>query len=267
MVHFQKGILPLTLLILISLVFLHSGFPVQAAPSFQLTPFPTPTPGSDGRILYIVQPGDTLLRISLISGVPVDELRGLNNLVGENLTAGQELLLGLGGPSAVTPTVGPSPTPTEIIPTPTVLPGFGTLCVLLYNDINGDALRQEDEPSIPGGAISINNRLGSVSETAETVSGLDPMCYEDLPEGEYTVSVAIPTGYNATTVGNYELVLEAGDETYLDFGAQANSETLAEEPTSPSGPSRSPILGVIGGLFLLAGLAFAVFGARMLKGK
>ena len=83
---------------------------VSAAPALQLTPFPTPTPGPDGRILYIVKVGDTLLRISLISGVSLDELRGLNNLTGDNIFEGQELLLGLGGPSQVTPTPGPSPT-------------------------------------------------------------------------------------------------------------------------------------------------------------
>ena len=29
--------------------------PVSAAPELQLTTFPTPTPGPDGRIMYIVQ--------------------------------------------------------------------------------------------------------------------------------------------------------------------------------------------------------------------
>jgi len=48
----------------------------QAAPPLQV-PIYTPTPGPDGRIIYIVQANDTLLRISLISGVPVDQLRAL----------------------------------------------------------------------------------------------------------------------------------------------------------------------------------------------
>ncbi|MCK4899208.1 MAG: LysM peptidoglycan-binding domain-containing protein, partial [Anaerolineales bacterium] len=125
---------------------------VSAAPALQLTPFPTPTPGPDGRILYIVKVGDTLLRISLISGVSLDELRGLNNLTGDNIFEGQELLLGLGGPSQVTPTPGPSPTPPQALPTPSPQPGSGNLCILLFNDINGDSIRQEDEPSIPDGA-------------------------------------------------------------------------------------------------------------------
>jgi LysM repeat protein len=247
-------------------VFAGASRPVVAAPLLQLTPFPTPTPGPDGRILYIVQPGDTLLRISLIAGVPLDELRGLNNLIGDDIFEGQELLLGLGGPSEVTPTPGPSPTPTPILPTPSPQPGFGTLCILLYNDRNGDALRQEEELSIPGGAISINNRTGSVSFTADTTPGDLPECFEELPEGEYNITVAVPEGYNPTTQSSYSLELNAGDETYLDFGGQVNSETIVEAP-EPEQESRSPLLGIIGAVLLLAGVGVAIFAARLMRGK
>jgi hypothetical protein len=248
------------------LVILSTGIPVAAAPVLQLTPFLTPTPGPDGRIIYIVQPNDTLLRISLIAGISIDEIRGLNNLVGDSITVGQELLLGLGGPSQLNPTAGPSPTPTEVIPTPTTLPGKGVLCVLLYNDRNGDSVRQEDEPSIPGGAISISNLSGSVAQTAKTGEGLEYTCYQDLPEGQYNISVAIPDGYNPTTVGNYVLKLNAGDETYLNFGAQENTKTQAEAPT-PTGSGKSPILGIVGGLLLLSGIGLGVFARRLLKGR
>jgi hypothetical protein len=243
-----------------------AGIPALAAPELQLTPFPTPTPGPDGRIIYIVQPGDTLIRISLISGVSIDELRGLNNLTGDNITVGQQLLLGLGGPSVVTPTPGPSPTPTPILPSPTPKTGTGIICVLLYDDVNGDAIRQTSEESIPGGAISLSERLGKVTLTETTRAGLDPQCFNDLPEGEYSISVAIPEGYNPTTVNSVVIPLAAGDETYLGFGAQANTETLAEAPT-PTGSGKSPILGIIGGALLLVGVVLGLFGARLLRGK
>jgi len=235
-----------------------------AAPRLQMTPFPTPTPGPDGRIIYIVQPGDTLVRISLISGVSVEELRGLNNLVGDNIVVGQPLLLGLGGPSLPSPTPGPSPTPTPLLPTPSPKPGLGNLCVILYNDRNGDSLRQEEEPSIPGGAISVNNRAGNISLTVETSSGLQPHCFTDLPEDTYTISVAVPEGYNPTTVTNYTLRLLAGDETYIDFGAQASSQTVAEAP-APGGSGRSPLLGLLGGLLLFAGIGLAIYAVLLLR--
>lgn len=261
----KKSLIALILL-LVALVWIGAQRPTLAAPVLQLTPFPTPTPGPDGRILYQVQPGDTLLRISLIAGVPLDELRGLNNLTGDNIVVGQELLLGLGGPSEVTPTPGPSPTPTELIPTPTPLPGAGIICVLLYDDRNGDAIRQEEEPSIPGGAISVSNRSGTFSESTETVAGSEPHCFTDLEEGEYTITVAVPDNFNPTTATSYVLDLRAGDETYLGFGAQRNSQSEIESPT-PEGRSRSPLLGILGGLALLAGLGLALFGTRLLKGR
>lgn len=238
----------------------------SAAPPAQLTPFPTPTPGPDGRIIYIVQANDTILRISLIAGVSIDELRGLNNLTDDVIVPGQELLLGLGGPSAGTPTPGPSPTPTLAIPTPSPEPGFAILCVLVYDDANGDAIRQEEESSIAQSAISVNDRLGKISLTATTVSGLDPHCFSDLPEGEYNITVAIPEGYNPTTISSYVLKIQAGDETYLDFGGQANSETQADAPISTE-EGRSPLLGIIGGIFLVAGVVLAVFTSRFFKSK
>ena len=239
--------------------------PVRAAPFYQLTPFPTPTPGPDGRIIYIVQPNDTLLRISLIAGISVDELRGLNNLTGENIIVGQELLLGLGGPSQVTPTPGPSPTPTIVVPTPTGEPGSGILCVLLYYDENGDSIRQEEEPSIEGSAISITGQSGQISLTETTKSGLDPQCFEDLPQDRYTVSVAVPEGFNPTTQSSYVLDLNAGDKSYLDFGAQPNSQTRVDTPVQPVEGGRSPLLGILGALFLLVGAGLALFAGRYLR--
>ena len=60
---------------LLILILFSAQAPTLAAPNLQLTDFPTPTPGQDGRILYIVQDFDTLWRISAVSGVTLDELR------------------------------------------------------------------------------------------------------------------------------------------------------------------------------------------------
>ncbi len=237
----------------------------SAAPFAQFTPFPTPTPGPDGRIIYIVQPGDTLWRISAITGVPLDELRILNNLgADEPILPGQELLIGLGGPSEATPIPGVPPTSTPLLPTPSPQTGSGTLCIILFNDVNGDAMRQEEEISIPGGAISVNDRAGKVSLTYTTEPGADPHCFAELPEDEYTITVAIPEGYNPTTVLNYTLRVEPGMEAYLDFGAQANSKTIAESPP-PTGSGRSPLLGILGVIVLLVGIGLGI--ASLLIGK
>jgi hypothetical protein len=237
-----------------------------AAPNEQI-PIYTPTPGPDGRIVWVVKANDTLLSISIISGLSVEEIKALNNLTSDTIFEGQQIVLGLGGPEEATSTPGPTPTATQPLPTPTPKPGFGNICVILFNDLNGDSIRQEEEASIPDGAISISEKSGAVSETTPTGVGLDPQCFEDLPEGFYTISIAVPEGYNATTETSYELELNPGDETYINYGAQATAETLAESQVVPAPEGgRSPVLGIVGGLFLAAGVVVALLAARLMKG-
>lgn len=259
----RLGLLAAAVLLVLSALAATREAPATAAPALQVPIF-TPTPGPDGRIIYIVKANDTLLGISLVMGVPVDRLRELNRLSNDIIVPGQKLLLGLAGPPEVTSTPGPIPTSTPLLPTPTEKPGSGSLCILLFNDRNGDAIRQEEELSISNGEISISNRSGSVSLTSPTTSGFEHYCFPDVPEGDYNVSVAVPVGYNSTTINNYALSLKAGDETYLNFGAQANSEKLAEAP-APAGSGNNPLLGLVGGLFLLAGVGLALFAGRIIK--
>jgi LysM repeat protein len=236
-----------------------------AAPAAQI-PIYTPTPGPDGRIIYIVRPNDTLMGISLIMGVPIEKLRELNNLSGDTIYEGQKLLLGLAGPLEVTPTSGPTPTPTAILPTPSPQPGVGELCILLFNDLNGNGIRDDGENSLPNGKISFGNQAGTISEAVDSGAGEEYQCFKDLPEGKYSLSVAIPDGYNPTTSTDHEISLRAGDQTYVNFGAQANTQTQAASAVIPeTSDQRSPILGIIGGLFLLAGAGLTVYAVRVLR--
>jgi murein DD-endopeptidase MepM/ murein hydrolase activator NlpD len=245
------------------------GRPAQAAPRYQLTPFPTPTPGPDGRILYTVQAGDTLWRISAVSGISIDELRALNNLSADAvINEGQVLLFGLAGPAVFTATPAPSATPAPLQPSPSPEVGSGRLCILLYEDINGDSLRQDTEMSIPGGAISISDRGGQVSITSETQPGDAPDCFDEIPEGDYNITVAAPEGFNPTTVMNYPLRIAAGDETFLDFGAQRNAVIQAETGVTPAAPAEegpSSLLGILGGVLILAGVGLGIYAARFRK--
>jgi LysM repeat protein len=263
----------ITGLILATLVLLLLGLniPAQASPPLQLTPFPTPTPGADGRIIYIVQPNDTLLRISLISGVSIEELRALNNFTGDNIQAGQQLLLGLAGPVEITPTAGPGPTATAILPTPTPKPGVGEICVALFFDANGDSIRQDEEDPIKEGAISVGNDSGTVSRTAETDGSInddetDAECFSELPEGDYSITVGVPDNHNPTTVTSYAISLNAGDKVFVDFGAQFNSEAEPEEPI-PQGAEIKQIFGILGAVLLAAGIGLAIFAGRLMKAR
>lgn len=250
-------------MVMAGLVVARLSAPVSAAPQAQYTPFPTPTPGPDGRIVYIAQENDSAWRIAAIFGIDLATLRSLNKW-GENpvFQPGDEIILGFAGPAEVVPTLGPTQTPAPASPTDTPQPGWGILCVILYNDTNGDSQRQEEEASIPGGAINVSNRSGSVTKTEDTIAGLEPQCFSELPEGDYNISVGVPDGYNPTTAMNRMIEIKAGDITYLPFGAQANTETVVEAPT-PTGSGKSPLLVIVGGVLLVTGVALGLFAGRL----
>lgn len=266
----KRYFLSVACLVVLGLLVLTRGYHTLAAPQAQLTVFPTPTPGPDGKIIYIVQPNDTLWRISAITGVKIETIRDLNKLgVNDMIMPGDKLLIGYAGPASGIATQGPAPTQAIVTPSSTAPPGWGILCVLLYNDVNGDSMRQETELSIPGGEISVSNRLGSVSLTAQTPyggisstptpQGKGYTCFDQLLEGEYLVSVAAPEGYNRTTALNQTIRLEAGQTTLLAFGAQANSDLIAQTALIPEAPRKSPLMGILGGILLVAGIGLGAY--------
>ncbi len=264
-------------LIAVLLFIYFQSYRTVAAPLAQYTYPPTPTPGPDGRIIYIAQENDSVWSISARYNLDIDEFRKLNPLITNDIIIpGQAYLLGYAGPSGNRPTEGQIPTQPVLTPSPTASPGWGVLCVLLYNDINGDAMRQESEPSIPGGEISVSNRLGTVSLTANTPTGgndttiVEPTpqergytCFEQLQQGEYLISVAAPKGYNRTTELNKSLQLQAGQTSEIAFGAQANSELEVQSEIFPQTPQKSPIMGLIGGALLAGGIGLGIYAALL----
>ncbi len=241
---------------------------VNAAPNLQ--GFVTNTPGPDGRILYTVVEGDSCSGVALNHGITVQLLRQYNTRLDDSCTLniGQQLVVGLVAPVAA-PTIGSIPTPT--LPSVTATPFDGTteVCVLLFNDANGDTLRQETEFGIDGGAVSLTNLNGSYSQTQTTTSDVDPdllepirSCFEDVPPGQYNLSMAIPDGYNPTRSLSYTFDVKAGDRASVDFGAQSQSVTVSDPAATEGGSDRSPFLGIFGLLLLLGGIGLGYFAYR-----
>jgi LysM repeat protein len=230
--------------------------PALAKPVYAAEAIYTATPESNGNIYYIVKANDTCESIALVNSITIDQLRSLNQLnVGDcdNLTVGRKLLIAV-VPTAVI-TVGPSPTPTSSIPTPIPPKGTGKVCIYLYNDINGNAIAETGESSIAGGQISIANADGSYSNTAATTGDDVATCFSDIPEGQYTISVAIPQGYNATSDQNYTITLKSGDTSTVNFSAQQGSGGGGGTST----PGGSILLAVLGGLILIVGVGVGVY--------
>ena len=217
----------------------------------------TPTPQADGRIVYIIKENDTCISIALLMGISEQELRELNNLAAEDcqfLFVGSELLIGIQAEDTPVPT---SEAPLE--PTATPFRGNGSVCVYLFDDENGNALAEEGELPLAGGAVSVTNRLNTVNLTGTTDGSGEPLCFSDIPEGDYNISVAIPEGYNPTTVMNYALAVGAGEVSTVDFGAQPGSglrPAISED-------SPSVLLLGLGIFFIAAGIGLWFYVRRM----
>ena len=250
---------------LIGVLFIFSSVSVGSAmPNYQSTPFPTPTPGPDGRILYIVQDYDTLWGIATISGVDIDELRSLNNLEdGDVVITGQILILSVLGQQGDGADEGIDPLDLTETPEATLEPGAGTICILLYEDENGDSFRQDLETTIVEGAVSVTERFGLFSESKTTEAGYDPVCFEDIPEGEYNISVALPENYNPTTFMTTTLTLYAGDTSYINFGGQFTGKEIVED--SEGGGTASLLMGIGGVLLVIGGAGLGAY--TLLRGR
>jgi LysM repeat protein len=260
------------------------------------TAFQTPTPGADGNIIYVVQEGDTLWRIAAITGITVDQLRSLNGLTSDIISVGQRLIIGTGQASAPTatvePTVDPNAPTSEASAEPTSDPGAaatattegqplatqvaaateavgtGTVCALLYNDENGNGVRDSAEALLAGGQLTVVDIATGAPVQAYTTDGInEPHCFAELPEGQYTISSAAPAAYNPTTVTSTPLEVTTGSTSALEFGAQPSAEA-AEQPAPGAADSNQALVTALlfaGGivfLLLAAGVAGFLFLRR-----
>ncbi len=240
--------------------------PAQAAPAYQLTEFPTPTPGPDGRILYTVQDGDTLWRISAVSGVSLDELRQLNNLSADAvIRPGQVLLLGLAqAPRQTSEPVFPGgQEQPQTTPTPTGMVDASAICALLYLDVNGNGIREETEIALADGEVSVTERLGAFSEKNTTSFQDEPVCFENIPPGEYIITMALPGGMNRTTNLNVTVQLMPGDTSFVNFGAQPAGPfpTISGGVEEGSDGGSGSLIAILGITMLVAGVGVGIWAA------
>jgi LysM repeat protein len=256
------------LFVLLSLLLTGLWLPANAAPAAQQ--YLTPTPGDDGRIIYVVQAGDNCFRVAALHGITVDQLRQLNSKLDENCTLvqGQELLIGIVAPATSTPEAVATAGEPTITPTP--LSGTTEVCVLLFNDENGNAIREETEPAVAGGAVSVTEINGEYSAAQDTIIPPDPeayqgICFTDIPQGTYNITVGIPDNFNPTMELNYSLDVNAGDRAFVDFGIQSRDVVVDPGTGGGEGSNTSVILGVFGTLLLLGGAGLGYYAWRSSK--
>lgn len=162
-------------------------------------------------------------------------------------------------PPTETPTVTPTPTntatPTPVnTPTPTVTPTptwtptpiAGEICVLSYDDRNGNRFRDPGEPMLPYAVFTLSDATHVV--TTYSTNGLnEPYCFRDLLPNVYFISEMNPPGYESTTFDSWAVSLLNGATINFEFGNRtAREPTPTPTPTPQPSPTPVTLLSAIG---------------------
>ncbi len=231
------------------------------------------TPDANGRIVHTVGVGDTLSYIAWLYGVPMDQIRQLNNLQGDIVVLGTKLVIQEGytptPAPTVEPTVSPTPEATEVAEQPPegggaeqpVESGVGSICVMSYADTNGNGIREADEGRLAGVTFMVNNGTEMVGTyTTDGVS--EPYCFSNLPVGTYIISW---TGENLTATNDqtWSVELTAGSILTREFGIKPIGGVEAAPEARPQGGGLPTwavaLIGAAGVVIFLGGLGVVAY--------
>ena len=214
--------------------------------------------------------GDTLIVIAFYHKVTVDGIKQLNGLTSNSILPGQKLLIAV-------VTVQPTPTVTpQMTATPSNTPGWfacrlkrrarlpsfritGSLCVIAYNDANGNA-RNDSEPSLPNVRVTLSDGNKPLDGYVTTATD-KPRCFEQIAPGKYTVTVAAPAGFTATTTSESTVQVEAGKSVTLVFGLTLVTRS-DPAPTLSTTTILVIFLGVVVMFMVVMGVAVVVLAKR-----
>jgi hypothetical protein len=120
------------------------------------------------------------------------------------------------------------------------------VCVLSYDDRNGNRFRDPGEPLLPYAVFSLSDSR-HVVETYSTNGLHEPHCFSNLTPLVYFVSEMNPPGYESTTHDSWGISLQNGATINLEFGNRAE-ELPTPTPTATPVPSPTPpaLFSVIG---------------------
>lgn len=253
-----------------------------ATPTLTPTAVASPTANPDGRILYTIQPGDTLITIADLFDVQISDLYAHNNMTGDSLlSVGQTIVLGFsvfpdgstilpGFPNA---RVKPDGTIVHIVQVGDTMLGIATtyeLTLAELVEISGLAdsavlqLNQEvvvgsvPEPQDIGGSSTDGVREAGLSVTGEAATAVAS------PTATQTNTPA-PTAYPVELPATATAVVAAASPTpqvVADLATPTGDEAASLANTGLDVETILPYaLGIIGLLFL-AGAGFLLLARR-----
>ena len=143
-------------------------------------------------------------------------------------------------PPTSTPTPKPTPTPW---PTFTPTPVTGTICVVAFEDHNGNGVQDPADGRLSGALITVSNERGLVEEYV--TNGFDePHCFRGLSPGHYFVSEVNPSGYRSTTHDDWGVSVVDVAKIHVAFGDYSPQEaTPTPRPTPTPLPPPPTMLG------------------------
>jgi len=134
----------------------------------------------------------------------------------------------------ITPTASNTPTATN---TPTPKPG--NLCVLAFEDGNGNLVRDPGETLLAGAEIVVRD-VNLAPVTQYTTDGVhEPKCFS-LPPAVYFVQEMDPPGYVSNGPHWYGVALLSQAEVTLAFADQPGTGTATPTPSATPTATRSP---------------------------
>ncbi len=203
------------------------------SPTPTFTPVPTPTNSPTPTATVTPTPTDIPTPTATNTPVPTDSPTPTDTPVPTSTNTPT--------PSLV-PTDTHTPTPTDS-PTPTVTPvPTYVISGTVFNDVNNNGIQDDAEGGLVGAFVTLSD-----SSTAST-SAVGQYMFEQVAQGLYSVTVAVPNGYMVTT--NNPVFVTVGPDATVHFGlaliptttptitpTNTPTATLTPTPTSTATPT------------------------------
>jgi LysM repeat protein len=110
----------------------------------------------------------------------------------------------------------------------------GSVCVILFEDLNQNRIQESGENALAGGMINLS-QAGQPVESIQTDAAPDPHCFVNLSLGDYVTVASAPSGYGLTTSNQFRVQLSPGATINVAFGAAEGVQAVAPPPADSGG--------------------------------
>jgi LysM repeat protein len=109
----------------------------------------------------------------------------------------------------------------------------GSICVMVFNDINQNRLQEADEELLAGSTVALSG--GDQAIASYSTDGVsEPHCFSGLAAGSYNAVAGAPDGFGLTTPEQFRVQLLPGATIHVAFGAAQGVQPLQAPPPDAS---------------------------------